>query len=281
MFLRFITNHLELDISHLLSSSGRKKKRPESGAGSRKVPVRRSPPRFVILAIIILIAIAVAGTAYFVLSMRGSNVAATTSNSTQGKSNKWKILYVNQGNRIVNESNFGAMLSTTKSHGFNTVFFQVYRSGNLLFTTDQLRYFVSTSQIDNISIFLALYFTSPSQLIPNQIYGLGENGISLDMSTLPFLNQQIIFSTLQQNYHEGKIAITTTNFTLGLKPDLLVLETYDFSADQQYIHSGIIASVEPLATQSKQDYETQFNYDLDNSAGVMVFDYYGLTTKGY
>ena len=146
--------------------------------------------------------------------------------------NKWKILYVNQGNGVVNESNFGAMLSTTKSHGFNTVFFQVYRSGNLLFTTDQLRYFVSTSQIDNISIFFALYFTSSSQQIPSQIYGLGENGISLDMSTLPFQTQQILFSTLQQNYHEGKIAITTTNFTLNLKPDLLILETYDFSVRQ-------------------------------------------------
>ena len=101
------------------------------------------------------------------------------------------------------------------------------------------------------------------------------------MSTLPFQTQQILFSTLQQNYHEGKIAITTTNFTLNLKPDLLILETYDFSSDKQYVRSGIIASVEPLATQSKQDYETQFNYDLSNSEGVMVFDYYGLTTKGY
>jgi hypothetical protein len=274
------------DISYTVLYSNvraykKNKRRPEGRARSRRVPTRRSPPRFIILAIVVMIAIAVAGTAYFVFFMHGSNVVATTSSTSTQGNNKWKILYVNQGNGVVNESNFGAMLSTTKSHGFNAVFFQIYRSGNLLFTTDQLRYFVSTSQIENISIFFALYFTSSSQQIPSQIYGLGENGISLDMSTLPFQTQQILFSTLQQNYQDGKIAITTTDFTLNLRPDLLILETYDFSADKQYIHSGIISSVEPLATQSKQDYETQFDYALSNSDGVMVFDYYGLTTKGY
>ncbi len=185
------------DISYPVLSSNVKankkdKRRPEGRARSRKVPARRSPPKFIILAIVVLIAIAVAGTVYFVFFTHGGNVVATTSSTaTQGNNNKWKILYVNQGNGVVNESNFGAMLSTTKSHGFNTIFFQVYRSGNLLFTTDQLKYFVSTSQIDNISIFFALYFTSSSQQIPSQIYSLGENGISLDMSTLPFQNQQI------------------------------------------------------------------------------------------
>ena len=39
------------------------------------------------------------------------------------------ILYVNQGNGVVNGSNFGELLSTATSHGFNTIFFQVYRSG--------------------------------------------------------------------------------------------------------------------------------------------------------
>ena len=263
--------------------------RRNSGAGSRKkkkeVHLRagvqkKSSPRFLILAIIVLVAIAGLGTAYSLFFTHGSG-ATLSASSTQATSFKWKILYVNQGNGRVNESNFGALLSTLRSHSFNALFFQVYRSGSLLFTTDQLSYFVTNSQKDNISIFFALYFTNSSQQIPSQIYGLGENGISLDMSTLTLQSEQILLSTLQQNYHAGKIAITTTNFQLGLKPDLLILETYDFSSDKQFIHQGIIAGVLPLSTQNKQDYESQVSYALNNSDGVLVFDYYVLITKGY
>jgi len=35
------------------------------------------------------------------------------------------ILYVNQGNGIVNGSNFGSLVSLATSHGFNTPFFHV------------------------------------------------------------------------------------------------------------------------------------------------------------
>ena len=74
--------------------------------------------------------------------------------------------------------------------------------------------------------------------------------------------------------------MTTTNFTTTLKPNLLILETYA-SSDQSFIHSGIIASVEPLAVTDSQTYQQQFQYALNNSDGVMVFDYYGLLKTGY
>ena len=32
---------------------------------------------------------------------------------------------------------------------------------------------------------------------------------------------------------------------------------------------------------SKEAYQSQYNYDLSNSDGVMVFDYYGLLKTGY
>ena len=65
-----------------------------------------------------------------------------------------------------------------------------------------------------------------------------------------------------------------------LKPDLLVLETY-YPATQQYIRHGIIASAGVFATSSEQDYKSQFQYALQNSDGVMVFDYAGLLKRGY
>jgi len=197
-----------------------------------------------------------------------------------GNASKPVILYVNQGNGIVDESNFAAMLSAAKSHGFNTVFFQVYRAGSLLFNGSELGAFVADAHSQGLKIFFALYFTSASQTLPQSIYALGEDGISLDMSTLPSASQQRLFGNLQAGYRLGQTAITTTNASLALKPEILVLETYA-AGSQGFIRHGIIASVGVFATASKADYEQQFQYALNNSDGVMVFDYAGLVKSGY
>ncbi len=197
-----------------------------------------------------------------------------------GNASKPVILYVNQGNGIVDESNFAAMLSAAKSHGFNTVLFQVYRAGSLLFNGSELGAFVADAHSQGLKIFFALYFTSASQTLPQSIYALGEDGISLDMSTLPSASQQRLFGNLQAGYRSGQTAITTTNASLALKPEILVLETYA-AGSQGFIRHGIIASVGVFATASKADYEQQFQYALNNSDGVMVFDYAGLVKSGY
>ena len=199
--------------------------------------------------------------------------------SSTSTASKPIILYVNQGNGAVNGSNFGELLSTATSHGFNTLFFQVYRSGNLLFTTSALSQLVASAHGQGLKIFFALYFTNTSQSIPSSIYTAGEDGISLDMSTLPINTQTALFNQLSSGY-SGKTAITTTDFTLALKPDLLVVETYGAGNDQ-YIHAGVIASVGVFDTTSRQDYQQQYQYALSNSDGVMVFDYAGLVKSGY
>ncbi len=197
-----------------------------------------------------------------------------------GTTNKPAILYVNQGNGVVNTSNFGAMLILAKSHGFNTVFFQVYWAGNLLFNMSELHSFVTDAHSQGLKIFFAVYFTTSSQEMPVSIYGLGEDGISLDMSTLPVPSQGSLLDALQAGFHVGRTAITTTDVNLTLKPDLLVLETYG-AESQKFIKRGIVGSVGVFATTSKADYEQQFQYALNNSDGVMVFDYAGLVKSGY
>jgi len=188
------------------------------------------------------------------------------------------ILYVNQGNGIVNESNFGTMLSFASYHGFNTIFFQVYREGNLLFNGNELSYFVNQSHSEDLKIFFALYFTNSSQPMPIAIFGLGEDGISLDVSTLSLSTQETLLADLAPCHCQT--AVTTTNMDSPLEPDLLILETYG-PAHQQYIRHGIIASVGVFATSSLADYQSQFQYALSNSDGVMVFDYAGLLKSGY
>jgi hypothetical protein len=189
------------------------------------------------------------------------------------------ILYVNQGNGAVNESNFGQLLDTASSHGFNTIFFQVCRSGTLLFTDSSLNQFVASAHGRGLKIFFALYFTNSTQKIPGSIYADGEDGINLDMSTLPIGAQTTLFNDLSSAY-AGKTAITTTDPSLPLNPNLLIVETYGAGNDQ-LIHHGMIASVGVFATSSRQDYEQQLQYALDNSDGVMVFDYAGLVKAGY
>ena len=204
----------------------------------------------------------------------------TITDNSGSPGNKPVILYVNQGNARVDASNYSALVSFAKSDHFNTLFFQVYRSGQLLFNQSELSFFVSSAHLANLSIFFALYFTTSLQTLPSSIYTLGENGINLDMSTLTTAEQTNLLSVLQQNYKGGFTAVTALNFTTTLRPNYLVLETYSPS-DQTYIHHGIIASVEPLAISSAQMYSSEYQYALNNSDGVMVFDYYGLLRTGY
>lgn len=262
-----------------MSRQGRKRKKE----GSRRTTL-------IIIAVLALFAIsglaalasgAFRGTPTTQSTSQSTTQTSTTSSAASGT--KPIILYINQGNGVVNETNFDAMLSFAAGQGFNTVFFQVYREGVLLFDDQQLSYFVSQAHSEGFSIFFSLYFTNSSQAIPTQVYVLGENGISLDMSTLSLTAQTALFEQLQQGYTQGKSAITTTDPTLSLTPDLLVIETYtdDIQQYAQYIHPGVIASVGVFDTTSKANYQQEFQYALQNSSGVMVFDYAGLMKSGY
>ena len=193
--------------------------------------------------------------------------------------NKPVILYVNQGNGIVNETNFSSMTNFAVAEGFNTVFFQIYREGILLFNQEELQTFVTMAHSQNLSIFFALYITNSSQQIPFAVLGSGENGVSLDMSTLSLASQVSMLASLKSEYG-GETAVTTTDMTSTLKPDLLVLETY-FDSQQSFIKPGIIGSVGVFETSSKEEYQSEFQYALQNSDGVMVFDYAGLLKSGY
>ncbi len=240
---------------------------PVRRGGRRRRNRRRS---FVLLGI----------AATLVILAVGALLLRPGSNGTSGASEKPIILYINQGNGAVNETNFGAMLSFSEAHGFNTVFFQVYREGALLFQPSQLNSFVAQAHGQGLKVFFALYFTNSSQPVPSSIFTLGEDGISLDMSALSLSAQTSLFSSVEQGYQTGQVAITTTDFTLPLKPDLLVFETYG-AQDQSYVRPGIIGSVGVFATASRADYEQQYQYALQNSDGVMVFDYAGLMKSGY
>lgn len=197
---------------------------------------------------------------------------------SQTPSEKPIILYVNQGNGAVNSSNFGAMLSFASSQGFNTIFFQVYREGTLLFKISELTSFVNQTHAEGMRIFFALYFTNSSQSLPATVFNLGEDGISLDMSALAIASQESLLEELGPC--RCQTAVTSTDMNSALKPDLLVLETYG-PGYSQYVRHGIVASVGVFAASNQSDYEAQFQYALHNSDGVMVFDYAGLLKSGY
>ena len=244
------------------------KRRRRKAGGARRY--------YLAAGLLVLVVGAVAWYVYL-LPHSGQGVSNTLSSTTE--INKPIILYVNQGNGAVNVSNFGAMADFAVKHGFNTVFFQIYRQGVLLFSQQDLTTFVKQAHQRNLSIFFSLYITNSSQQLPSSVYGLGENGVSLDMSTLSLSSQQSLLASLKTDF-SGKTAVTTTDMNSPLKPDLLVLETYSTSL-QSFIKPGIIGSVEVVATSSQANYQSQFEYALQNSDGVMVFDYAGLLKSGY
>jgi hypothetical protein len=255
---------------------------------SRRSSARSNTRYYLVGGVALLAVIAIIGVLLAPAALQGHATSTTSHSSSTAQSTsatgtaagtKPIILYVNQGNGVVNESNFSDLLYTATSNGFNTIFFQIYRSGTLLFASGSLSQFVASAHEQDLEIFFALYFTNTTQAIPSSIYNDGEDGISLDMSTLPIATQTTLFDQLSSSY-KGLTAITTTDPSLPLSPDLLVVETYA-PGDQQYIRPGMIAGVEVVATTSQQDYENQVQYALANSDGVMVFDYAGLLKSGY
>jgi hypothetical protein len=192
-----------------------------SGKKSRR---RRAGRKWPVLAACVLVAIALASALLYYHSASPTTTSASAQSSSSGE--KYIILYINQGNGIVNESNFNSMLSFASSQGFNTIFFQVYRAGTLLFDTGQLEVFAVQAHAQGIKIFFSLYITNSSQALPASIYPLGEDGISLDMSALGVSDQSVLLNSLKQGFTSGLTAVTTTDLTLPLSPDLLVLETY-------------------------------------------------------
>lgn len=238
---------------------------------ARKKANRKSRTLWIALVAVIVIALVAIA---FILSDSGSKAICTYPVCP-----KPIILYIDQGNGIVNGSGYGTMLGFASSQGFNTVFFQVYRQGSLLFSPQLLQSLVSQAHAANLRIFFALYFTNDSQTIPMSILGLNEDGVSLDMSTLDPGAQQSLLTTLQSHFN-GMTAVTTYDFSTNLKPDLLVFETYG-TQDDTYIRQGIIASVGAFTTTSYTQYEAEFQYALQNSDGVMVFDYHWLMANNY
>jgi hypothetical protein len=240
----------------------------EQSALSRRTRGRNRAPKWpIVVAIVILGIVLLAGYIWYEAAQRVNQ--------------KPIILYVNQGNGVVNGTKFGALLTFASSHEFNTIFFQVYREGRLLFSPVTLGSFVNQTHEAGLKIFFALYITSASQSLPSSVFQLHEDGISLDMPVVSVdtATQESFLSELKSGYI-GTVAITTSDMNSPLRPDLLVLETYTRDT-QQFIRNGIVGSVGVFATSSKEDYQSQFNYALSNSDGVMVFDYYGLAKAGY
>ncbi len=196
-------------------------KKKESKGARRRNEVRKSRQTGLIIIAVAIVAI-IGISAVIFLHQSTSSPTITTGAAGSGlnnPSNKPVILYVNQGNAFVDQGNYSVLLAFAKSQHFNTIFFQIYRSGQLLFNQDNLTYFVEAAHLDNLSLFFALYFTSPSQQIPNSIYKLGENGISLDMSTLDDSAQAGLLATLKLDFTNGTSAVTATNLTTTLKPE--------------------------------------------------------------
>jgi hypothetical protein len=262
--------------------------RPTKNA--KRKPARKGKPhgekqssrRFLLpFAVTLLVVVIVVGVGEYLLFGGHTNVGHS---STTATSSKPVILFENQENSPVNQGNFGNFVDFARSNGFNTIFFQISYKGSLLACCNDissLKSYVTGAHVLGVKIFFVLSFSNSSQGLPSSfIYSAGEDGIDLDMSTLPYSNQQTLLSSLKGNF-SGTTAVTTYNFTTTLKPNWLIFETYNWPSDQQYLSSRVIGSVEVVAASDNAQYRSWFLSVLSGSAGVMVFDYSALKNYGY
>lgn len=230
--------------------------------------VKRRRNRTLLVTVLILVVAGAGG--YAVLTGLGAG---------QGPQ-KPMILYVNQGNGIVNGSGFDSFLQYASSRGFNTVFFQVYRQGTLLFSPQTLAGFVTKAHQSSLKIFFSLYITETTDQLPTSIFNLGADGVNLDMPSINEASQKFFLSALKGGFSGVTAATEQPGLNFTLRPDLLVLETY-FPQQSGYIKPGIVASIGAWTTSDIDQYRSEFQYALQNSDGVMVFDYAGMVSKGY
>jgi len=188
------------------------------------------------------------------------------------------ILYVNQGNGFVEPQKFGDLLTFAKRFGFNTIMFQVYRSGSFLYSLEDMNKFARDAEKAGFRFHASLYISKEGEKM-DLVAQLRADGINLDMPTISLDWQSRYISWVRQLF-KGPVSVTTANAQYPLKPDLVILETYG-RENLRYVRPGMVGSVGVWLTKDKDDYLDQVNLVLTKSDGVMVFDYAGLLRKGW
>ncbi len=153
----------------------------------------------------------------------------------------------------------------------------VYFNHKLIFNQTTIDYFYSYSHSRNLTFVPSYYVES----IDDNFNVSGFSWINLDMEKIASKTQPFFYAKVSSQTR-GIISVT---FPYGqpveFRPSLDIIETYSgtpwfWFLQLPYSHAGHICSIAPWLVHSQQEYDSEKNYCLKYTDGVMVFDYYNL-----
>ena len=196
--------------------------------------------------------------------------------------NKPVILYYNFENLPFQPAQFPSIVNTTLAHHFNTLMLLVYYNDEAIFNESIVHHFFEYSKSRSLTFVPSYYISS----LADRINISGYQWINLDMEKLNPNNQRLYYGKeLLQN-----IRLISVTSPYGQKQEFVtslnIVESYSASPwfwleQLTYLHYSNACAVAVWMLHSQADYDSQKNYCLRYTEGVMVFDYYNLLKTGF
>ncbi len=187
------------------------------------------------------------------------------------------ILYYDYENMPFNASQFPTIVNTTLQHHFNTLMVLVFFNHKLIFNQSTIHYFFSYAFSRNLTFVPSYYVESLS----DRFNVSGFPWVNLDMERLSPNIQRFFYAKVAEQ-GTGTISVTSPyGQPVEFAPSLDIVETYSgtpwfWFLQLAYWHSGHICSIAAWLVHSQQEYDSEKNYCLKYTDGVMVFDYFNL-----
>jgi hypothetical protein len=193
------------------------------------------------------------------------------------QSSKLIILYYDYENLPFNASSFPQIVLTTLQHQFNTLMLLVYFNHEMIFNKSTLEYFFSYARSRNLTFVPSFYVES----MTDSFNVTGFPWINLDMERIQAKLQPFFYDKISR---EGAEVISVTSpygQPVDFAPSLDIVETYSgpprfYFLQLAYWHPGHVCAVAPWLVSNQQQYDSEKEYCLKYTDGVMVFDYYNL-----
>ncbi len=187
------------------------------------------------------------------------------------------ILYYDYENLPFNESQFPAIVEKTLDYHFNTLMVLVYFNHQEIFNRSTLEYFYLYARSKNLTFVPSFYIES----LKDNFSTTGFPWVNVDMEKVAPSLQRFVYAKVSS---QGTALVSITSpygQPVEFEPSLEILETYSstpiFWFQQfSYWHPNHICSVASWMVHTQLEYDSEFNYCLKYSQGVMVFDYYNL-----
>lgn len=154
----------------------------------------------------------------------------------------------------------------------------VFFNHQMIFNESTLGYFYSYARSKNLTFVPSFYIESTG----DSFNATGFPWINLDMEKITSNLQPFYFDKVSHELSKTEITVTSPyGQRVEFSPSYDIVETYGtipwfYVLQLGYWHQDHICSVAPWLLQNQREYDSELQYCLRYTDGVMVFDYYNL-----